>query len=158
MVRKYDFVITSGGIGPTHDGASLSGQHHVHSSLPLPTTDITYESLAKAFGQELEYHEETLYRITQTNKSRGWVSLQNKEQILAQNRMALFPNRAEVLFASPDIWIVRIHHQYANLLTLPNQIARGSTRGKSLCPSWYSHAIQEDAPRTRTSTPSPTSS
>lgn len=77
------------------------------SLVTLPVlTDITYESLAKAFGQELEYHEETLYRMTETNKTRAWVSLQNKEQVSAQHRMALFPNKAEVLFASPDIWIV----------------------------------------------------
>lgn len=107
MVQKYDFVITSGGIGPTHDGASLDGQLKPLSIANAPTTDITYESLAKAFGQELEYHEETLYRMTETNKTRAWVSLQNKEQISAQHRMALFPNKAEILFASPDIWIVR---------------------------------------------------
>jgi hypothetical protein len=121
-------------------------------------TDITYESLAKAFGQELEYHEETLYRMNETNKTRAWVSLQNKEQISAQHRMALFPNKAEILFASQDIWTVRGSYQYADLLISPNQIARGPTRGETLCFSWCPHALQEDAPRTCAPTPPPTSS
>lgn len=82
--------------------------------------DITYESLARAFGQELEYHEETLYRMTETNKTRAWVSLQNMEQITAQHRMALFPKKAEILFASPDIWIVRIAYRRASFLISPN--------------------------------------
>ena len=119
-------------------------------------TDITYESLAKAFGQELEYHEETLYRMTETNKTRAWVSLQSKEQISAQHRMALFPNKAEILFASPDIWIVSTSSQHANLLFSPDRIACGSTRGKTLRPPWCSHALQEDASGTSTFTPSPT--
>ena len=71
-------------------------------------TDITYKSLAKAFGQELEYHEETLYRMTETSEARAWASLRNREQISARHRMALFPNKAEVIFASPDIWTVRV--------------------------------------------------
>lgn len=88
-------------------------------------TDITYQSLAKAFGQDLEYHEETLYRMTETNKSRTWASLQSKEQITAQRRMALFPNKAEILFASPDIWIVRVIYQHASFLVSSNETARG---------------------------------
>lgn len=75
-------------------------------------TDITYESLAKAFGQELEYHEETLYRMTETSEARAWASLRNREQISARHRMALFPNKAEVIFASPDIWTVRVSCYY----------------------------------------------
>ena len=54
--------------------------------------------------------------MTETNKTRAWVSLQNKEQISAQHRMALFPGKAEILFASPDIWTVGISYQYTDLL------------------------------------------
>lgn len=37
-----------------------------------------------------------------------WASLaqQNAEQRTARERMALFPDRAEVLFTAPDIWVV----------------------------------------------------
>jgi len=65
--------------------------------------------------------------MTETNKTRAWVSLQSKEQISAQYRMALFPNKAEILFASPDIWIVSTPSQHTNLLFSPNRIACGST-------------------------------
>jgi molybdenum cofactor synthesis domain-containing protein len=52
MTSKYDFVITSGGIGPTPD-------------------DITYQSIAKAFdGEPLEYHDETLRRMQENLQAR----------------------------------------------------------------------------------------
>ncbi|KJA28951.1 hypothetical protein HYPSUDRAFT_128826 [Hypholoma sublateritium FD-334 SS-4] len=86
LVERYDFVITSGGIGPTHD-------------------DITYESLAKAFNQKLVHHDETIRRMKELNKNRKWIGTQNAEQRAATNRMALFPENAEVIFVGEDIWV-----------------------------------------------------
>ncbi|KAF9485943.1 Molybdopterin binding protein [Pholiota conissans] len=86
LVQSYDFVITSGGIGPTHD-------------------DITYESLGKAFGQQLVHHDETIRRMAEMNKHRRWIGTQNAEQLAATNRMALFPENAEVIFVGEDIWV-----------------------------------------------------
>ncbi|EPQ51811.1 Molybdopterin binding protein [Gloeophyllum trabeum ATCC 11539] len=86
MVQKYDFVITSGGIGPTHD-------------------DITYASLAKSFNQGLVHHQETLRRMMEMSKNRPWISQQTEEQRTARERMALFPDKAEVLFVAKDLWV-----------------------------------------------------
>ncbi|KAH9043604.1 putative molybdopterin binding domain-containing protein [Lactarius hengduanensis] len=88
MVQKYDFVITTGGIGPTHD-------------------DITYASLAKAFNQPLVHHAETLHRMTEMSKHRSWVHTQDEEQRRAREKMALFPADAETLFVASDIWVKR---------------------------------------------------
>ncbi|KAJ3909632.1 MoaB/Mog domain-containing protein [Lentinula edodes] len=86
LTSKYDFVITTGGIGPTHD-------------------DITYASLARAFNQSLAHHPETLRRLDEMNRHRAWVSTQTPQQREATKRMALFPERAEVLFVCGDIWV-----------------------------------------------------
>ncbi|KAG1743808.1 putative molybdopterin binding domain-containing protein [Suillus lakei] len=88
MVQKYDFVITTGGIGP------YSRWY-----------DITYASLAKSFGQELKYHDETLARMEEASKHRTWITQQTEEQRTARKRMALFPEAGEVLFVASDIWV-----------------------------------------------------
>ncbi|KAJ6499431.1 MoaB/Mog domain-containing protein [Mycena sanguinolenta] len=86
MVKNYDFVVTSGGIGPTHD-------------------DITYASLARAFSQSLTHNAETLTRMSRMIKHRTWMATQTPQQRAATERMALFPDRAEVLFVAEDIWV-----------------------------------------------------
>ncbi|KZT04872.1 Molybdopterin binding protein [Laetiporus sulphureus 93-53] len=86
LVQTHDFVITSGGIGPTHD-------------------DITYASLAKAFNQPLAHHAETLSRMMKISKHRMDIMNQTAEQREARERMALFPANAEVLFIAPDVWV-----------------------------------------------------
>ncbi|KAA8571286.1 hypothetical protein EYC84_000610 [Monilinia fructicola] len=49
MSNNYDFVVTSGGIGPTHD-------------------DITYQSIGNAFGLKLKLHQEAYERMKRLSK------------------------------------------------------------------------------------------
>ncbi|KAH9908407.1 molybdopterin binding domain-containing protein [Xylariomycetidae sp. FL2044] len=49
MSDRYDLVVTSGGIGPTHD-------------------DITYQSIAKAFGLPLKLHADAYERMKKLSK------------------------------------------------------------------------------------------
>lgn len=74
----------------------------------LAGLDITYESLAKAFDQPLEHHQETLRRMNEMIKYRTDIANQTDEQRKARERMALFPARAEVLYIAPDVWVVSL--------------------------------------------------
>lgn len=69
---RYDYVFTSGGIGPTHD-------------------DITYEAVAKAFGRKMAEHPDAIRLIAAWYRSRG------EEVTQARRRMALMPEGAELV-------------------------------------------------------------
>ncbi|KAF8337048.1 MoaB/Mog domain-containing protein [Cantharellus anzutake] len=107
LVSQFDLVVTSGGIGPTHD-------------------DITYESLAKAFGQELKYHEETQHRMGEMSKHRSDLDNQTEAQNIARLRMTLFPADAEVLFVAEDLWVpvVRLEKKLCILPGVPSIFKR----------------------------------
>ncbi|KAK9234889.1 MoaB/Mog domain-containing protein [Lipomyces kononenkoae] len=70
MAKDYDFVITSGGLGPTHD-------------------DITYQSIAKAFNLPLVLHEETVERMKRLGRRK--IDPNDLEAVAAQMRMATLP-------------------------------------------------------------------
>lgn len=96
MSANYDFVVTSGGIGPTHD-------------------DITYASLGKAFGLELVLHEESFKRMQKLSKPHpeqgkfDWTTPSNA--LSAKKRMVelpLDPQRPleeQVVFTSEKLWV-----------------------------------------------------
>lgn len=69
---KYDYVFTSGGIGPTHD-------------------DITYDAVAKAFGRRIVEHPEAIRLI------RRWYEAKGEEVTPPRRRMALMPEGAELI-------------------------------------------------------------
>lgn len=98
------YVLTSGGIGPTHD-------------------DITYESIAAAFGVPLEYDPETMERMSHYMKSR------NSELNEARKRMALFPKGCQTHFVG-SLWVPVVSmenvHIYPGVPSLFERMLLGS--------------------------------
>ena len=90
-VGPSGFVFTSGGIGPTHD-------------------DVTYESLAAAFGVPLALHAPTVAKM------RVHYEAQGKELNAARLRMATLPEGC-VVHDTPNSWVPLV--QVANVYVLP---------------------------------------
>lgn len=97
-------MVTSGGIGPTPD-------------------DITYESIAKAFGKEpLEYDDETLHRMEISIQHHYKDLSATDEMTKARKRMALFPKDSEVIFPTEQLWVpvVRVNGNVCILPGIPS--------------------------------------
>src|SRR5436190_1000020 len=85
MAARFDYVFTSGGVGPTHD-------------------DITMAAIAKGFGTTLMRHPDLEMRI------RGYW----KDQLADANlRLADVPDGAELVYGKDHVWpVVTLRNVY----------------------------------------------
>jgi len=91
--NEVDVVITSGGVGPTHD-------------------DVTIKGVAEALDKELVYNEEMALLLQE--KMNG--DSETKELTPAQIKMATLPSNAKLRYLSTDEWPVL---QCRNIFILP---------------------------------------
>jgi molybdenum cofactor synthesis domain-containing protein len=107
--RRFDYVLTSGGVGPTHD-------------------DLTMDGVARAFGVELVVHDEMAVQLRK--------ALRGAEPNSSQLKMCTLPLGA-ALISSPDLWfpLVQVRNVFVfpgipKLLQAKFQSARGCFKGQ----------------------------
>ena len=107
--ERFDYVMTTGGVGPTHD-------------------DVTMEAIATAFGVELVVHREMERQLRE--------ALKGEDPNESQMKMCMLPRGAE-LISTPDLWFPLVH--MANVFIFPGipkllqakfQSARKNFRGE----------------------------
>lgn len=108
LKKRFDFIVTTGGIGPTHD-------------------DITYASIAKLFDYPLELDSATVDRMNQLAKVKPRERTV-KAELDAQLRMALFPSGPLVtrMFPETNLWvpIVGLEHKIYIFPGIPSLFKR----------------------------------
>lgn len=60
--------------------------------------------------------------IVSKGKNKTWLENATEEQKMARNRMALFPEKGEILFIGTDMWVVRM----SSYITEPLSILQNS--------------------------------
>ncbi|MBW2280198.1 MAG: competence/damage-inducible protein A [Deltaproteobacteria bacterium] len=86
FARDFTYVITTGGVGPTHD-------------------DVTLDGVARAFGESLVRHEQMERMLRE--------AMRDGEPNASLLKMCDLPESAELL-TSPDLWfpLVRVRNAY----------------------------------------------
>lgn len=82
MSQRYDIVITSGGIGPTHD-------------------DVTLKAIAKALGQNIKVNEQMLQHLEDIQYHTDNHPSKAAELSEAAKRLALLPELSQLRFPPP---------------------------------------------------------
>ena len=95
IYKDCDLIVCTGGLGPTED-------------------DLTKETIAEAFGDRLEMHQESLTQLEAFAKRRGWkeITPNNYKQAMMPTRATVFQNDVGT---APAFALTGINHPSNNL-------------------------------------------
>lgn len=113
MSARYDFVVTSGGIGPT--SVPLPRNHNHHANPTYSHDDITYQSIAKAFNLKLQLHQPAFERMKKLSRPHpmqpnfDWETpspgLTAKLRMVELPYDPSIPAEQQALFVAEDMWV-----------------------------------------------------